>query len=285
MRRCLDSLAAGGRTNQHEIRISAESVPVCGDPARLEQITANLIDNAVKYTPQRGLIQVSVTAEGEEAVLRVRDNGNGISEALLPQVFDLFIQEDRSLAHSRGGLGIGLTLVRRLAELHQGTVEARSQGPGAGSEFIVRLPRLLGAPAILAPASRPTPEAQHRVLVVDDNSDCRETLQAVLQVLGQQVEVAANGEEALHALRVRPPDIAFIDVGMPDIDGFELAHRVRAQPWGRDVFLVALTGYGQPEDRRRSAEVGFDLHEVKPISIEQLTILLADFAGRRATPA
>jgi CheY-like chemotaxis protein/two-component sensor histidine kinase len=251
------------------VALPPEALWIDGDLVRLAQLVANLLDNAAKYTDRGGRISVSAAREGDAAVLRVRDDGVGIRPELLPHLFDMFFQAERRTRASRGGLGIGLSLVKGLAELHGGSVEARSDGPGAGSEFVVRLPLLTAhgdaaaPPASEAPAG-PTPP-RRRVLVVDDNVDAADSLAMLLGLRGQDVRVAYDGPSALAAAVDDPPTVAFLDLGMPAMDGFELARRIQDHPALRGVVLVALTGWGQPEDRTRTREAGFVHHLVKPV--------------------
>jgi CheY-like chemotaxis protein/anti-sigma regulatory factor (Ser/Thr protein kinase) len=272
VRQCVTTLTDAGRLAGHRVSVHATSVGACADAARLEQIVLNLITNAVKFTPPGGRIEVAVTDEDGDAVVRVADEGIGMPADLLPRVFDLFVQGRRGLDRAGGGLGLGLTLVRRLVELHGGRVEAHSEGPGRGSVFTVRLPALAAAPA--GPAAAPTasaaPTPSRRVLVAEDNDDSREMLQVWLQGLEHEVHVAADGVAAVDlALRVRP-DIAFIDIGLPGLDGYEVARRIRAEERSEAMRLIALTGYGQPEDRRRALDAGFDDHVVKPMDLDAL---------------
>jgi PAS domain S-box-containing protein len=273
----------------HELTVNLPPEPLWldGDLVRLCQVVGNLLTNAAKYTDRGGHIRVSAERDGAEAVLRVRDNGIGIAPDVLPRIFDMFVQAERRTRDGRGGLGIGLTLVRRLVELHGGSVSAHSEGPGKGSEFVVRLPLLShavrpgmpGAGAPARPAARP---ARRRVLVVDDSADAAESLALVLRLRGHDVRVAYDGASALELAAADPPDVALLDIGMPEMDGCELARRFRASPSLRNVVLAAVTGWGQAEDRRRTREAGFDRHFVKPVEAETLDELLA---GLRANGA
>src|SRR6266850_5312578 len=241
------ALHGGGR---HVIAVDSTPVWVSADPTRLEQILTNLMANAVKYTQPGGEIAVTVGREREGTVVRVRDSGSGIRPELLPRVFDLFVQGDRSLERTGGGLGIGLTLVRHLVQLHVGTVEAGSEGPGRGSTFTVRLPVLAVAPVPAGVASAPVAGPARRVLVVEDNDDARETLRNLLHLFGHEVHEARDGDTGVEEARRLAPDVALIDIGLPGIDGYEVARRIRAHvPRAR---LVAVTGYGQPDDRERA---------------------------------
>jgi PAS domain S-box-containing protein len=255
-------------------------LPVEADRDRVVQVLVNLMNNAAKYTERGGTIELSVAAEDHEVVLRVCDNGVGIEPAMLGRVFDLFIQVDRSLDRARGGLGIGLTLVRHLVELHGGRVSAHSDGPGKGSEFVVRLPATpCPADTGQAPAA-PTPRAALRVLVVEDNADACATLALLLRLLGHEVEVARTGPEGVERGLTTRPRLALIDLGLPQLDGYEVARKLRAEV-GKQAVLVALTGHASEEDRRRALEAGFDAHLAKPVELEQLKSLLAQAASRR----
>ena len=270
------------RRHEFSVSLPQDSVPVEADEARLEQVLANLLNNSAKYTEPEGRIELEVGREGGEAFVRVRDTGIGIAPDLLPRVFDLFTQAERSLDRSQGGLGIGLTLVRRLVELHGGVVAASSAGIGRGSEFVVRLP--LGSADLdpgtqngvdsesLAEQSDSTPK---RVLVVDDNEDGARILGRLLKGCGYHAELTHDGPTALEAARVRPPDVVLLDIGLPGMDGFEVARRLREREGPDRALLVAITGYGREEDLRRSREAGFDHHLVKPVDPQSLTDLLA----------
>jgi CheY-like chemotaxis protein len=237
------------------------------------------LNNAAKYTEERGTIWLSARREGGWALLSVRDTGVGIPPAMLPRVFDLFTQVDRTLGRSQGGLGIGLALVKRLVEMHGGRVEARSGGRGEGSEFTVRLPL---APALAgsvvrdasAAAADASASPRRKFLVVDDNRDAADSLAMLLQLRGAEVQVAYDGPAALDAARASRPDIVLLDLGMPVMDGFEIAARIRADRELEGVLLVALTGWGQPEHQRATAEAGFDRHLVKPVDLGELGALL-----------
>jgi signal transduction histidine kinase/ActR/RegA family two-component response regulator len=271
----LATLAASGRTQKHHVVEDLEPVWVQADVIRLDQVISNLVTNATKYTPHGCEIRVSVRQEAGEAVLRVRDEGIGLTPELAARVFDLFVQGDRELDRALGGLGIGLTLVRRLAEMHGGTATVTSEGPGRGAEFIVRLPAI-PAPAELQPHAAPRAKAGgRRIVVVEDNADARESLQMLLELQGHQVEVAEDGVAGLElGLRARP-EVMLVDVGLPRMDGYEVARRLRADTgWTRRPVLVAITGYGQPEDRSRALEAGFDLHVPKPVEIDKLLEIL-----------
>jgi two-component system, sensor histidine kinase len=273
----LTTLKAAGRDQGYDIRLAGEPVWVSGDPTRLAQIVSNLLDNAFKYTPRGGKIHVTVGPELDAAVTRVRDTGQGMSADLLPRVFDLFTQGATSLHRDDGGLGIGLTLVRRLVELHGGSVSAASAGPGLGAEFVVRLPILATPQAPLAPEPEPVqiPAVPRYVLLVEDHGDARDSLRMMLELMGHRVEVAADGASGVRLAAAAPgPDVAFIDIGLPGFDGYEVARRIREAPGRRAIVLVALTGYGRPEDRLRARAAGFDHHVTKPLTMEQLAEIL-----------
>jgi CheY-like chemotaxis protein/nitrogen-specific signal transduction histidine kinase len=268
-------LHEAGRTARHELCVEAESVLVKGDTTRVGQIIFNLLDNALKYTPPGGLVAVSVGRDGDVARLHVRDTGVGIAPEILPHIFGLFVQAHRSLDRAEGGLGLGLTLVRRLVELHGGTVSASSSGPGYGSEFLVQLPAVDIAEAAEAPPPLPTANARRRVLVVEDNPDARETLTLLLENWGHHVEQASDGESALARAAAVPLDVALVDVGLPGMDGYAVAERLRAIPACAHLRLVALTGYSRAEDRRRAGEAGFDAYLVQPVDPDQLVRVLS----------
>src|SRR2546421_1778440 len=266
-----------GASTQHVVQVDAESVGVNVDPTRLEQILVSLLTNAVKFTPVERAIRVGVRAEADTAVLVVEDEGIGISDEILPRIFDLFFQGERTAARSEGGLGIGLTLVKTLTELHGGSVEARTGGPGLGSTFVIRLPRV-GIPSTAArrPTRRPT--AHRRVLVIEDNDDTRDMLETFLVLEGHDVLEATNGADGLKILINERPEVAFIDIGLPVMDGYEVARTARRQA-DHATLLVALTGYGQAEDRQRSYDAGFDDFVVKPVDPARLTQILDERTG------
>jgi PAS domain S-box-containing protein len=270
------------RQHRFHVILPSEPIWVHADSTRLEQVLYNLLSNAAKYTPPGGSIRLVCERDGDTAVLTVRDNGRGIPAAMLGNIFDLFTQVSPTLDRSLGGLGLGLTLVRRLVEMHDGTVVATSEGEGRGAEFTVRLPTV---PTPSQPAEREAEPASTapgamRVLIVEDNDDSRETLQDLLALWGHDVTVASDGVSGLRALKEALPDIALIDIGLPGIDGYELSRQIRALRGGEKVRLVALTGYGQPEDRARALSAGFDDHMVKPLEPEKLRRLLTPSASR-----
>jgi two-component system CheB/CheR fusion protein len=247
---------------------------VDGDPARLQQLQMNLLNNAAKYTPRGGNVSFTLTREGEEAVIRVKDDGVGIPRDMLDSVFDLFVQSERTLDRADGGLGVGLTLVRSLVTMHGGTVVAHSDGEGRGSEFVVRFP-LKSRPQDVAAEhiTRKIPVGA-RVVLVEDNADSRELLSELLSQAGCECHAAATGPAGLELMERVRPDVAILDLGLPGMDGFELARRIRAVVHHQRVLLIALTGYGQAADRARAAQAGFDHHVVKPIGPEALASLL-----------
>ena len=266
---------------RHELvrDVSDEPLWAMADGTRVEQVIWNLINNAAKYTEAGGRITVGLRRERDQAVLSVRDTGIGIDPRMLDRVFELFAQVDQSPARSRGGLGVGLTLVRRLVEMHGGSVCARSEGLGRGSEFEVRLPLLHEQARPLERHQVAVDPGRKRLLLVEDNPDIGETLRELLQILGHRVELAGDGLRGVQLALATHPDAALVDIGLPGIDGYEVARRLRASEEGKDIVLVALTGYGRPEDRDRALESGFDAHLVKPVDPEELNRLLVDLVG------
>jgi signal transduction histidine kinase len=268
----------------HQLAISLPKEPIVleADPLRLSQVFANLLNNAAKYTNPGGQIWLAARPQGSELVVSVRDTGVGISAERLPDVFRMFTQIDRSKRQAQGGLGIGLTLVRTLVEMHGGRVEAQSPGLDQGSEFIVRLP-LKSVPLPPAPSRPPAPSAavlpNRRVIVVDDNRDAADSMRRLLTLLGAEVRVALDGPAALDLMAEFPPAVMLLDIGMPGMDGYELARRIRAQPEFRDILLIALTGWGQEGDRERAAQAGFDHHLLKPADVSALRSLLLSLGG------
>ena len=309
---------AAERKHRLSVALPPEPILVEGDPVRLEQVISNLLNNAIKYTPPGGSIHLTVEAEIEErgsvergsvgagpsrspapdartlgrsyACVRVQDSGIGIAPEMLPRIWDLFAQAERSLARSEGGMGLGLTLVRNLVQMHGGTVEARSAGVNQGSEFVVHLP-LAEAPLPQAmPQETPAPQPvapqgsgpAYRVLVVEDNADGRETLHELLEVCGHEVEVAADGAEGVDKALQMLPHVALVDIGLPKLDGYEVARRIRARLDGNRPYLIAMSGYGQPSDKQRAQDAGFDTHLVKPVDPEDLVALLASIGREQA---
>jgi CheY-like chemotaxis protein len=260
------------------MQLSGEPVHVLGDRTRLVQILSNILNNAAKYTPPGGQITLRVSAPGDQVVVCVSDNGIGIEPDVLPYIFELFTQAERTPDRSQGGLGIGLALVKSLVALHGGSVEARSEAPGLGSEFEIRLPRIdtAGAEGDGAAGERASAQVEPlRVMVVDDNQDAAQMLATLLEVQGHAVSVEYDGRGALLRARLERPQVMLLDIGLPDTDGYALARQLRAVPELRGATLVALTGYGQNEDRRLAEEAGFDHHLVKPADLDQVTQILA----------
>jgi signal transduction histidine kinase len=285
---------------QHELNLELPEpgATIFGDPTRLTQAIANVLGNAAKYTDIGGKISLTAVMRQAEVEIRIRDNGIGIRPEMLPYVFELFTQLDRNDGRTQGGLGIGLALVRQLVQMHGGSVSAASEGPGKGAEFVIRLPLAsddaeaeatpesiaagslapagsdvtsVVAPLVAASAQR----IARRILIADDNNDALESLATLLQLNGHEVYTATNGGTALQCAERQLPEVVLLDIGMPILDGYEVAKRIRQQPWGQRITLVALTGWGQDSDRRRSREAGFDSHLVKPLDLETLTDLLS----------
>jgi CheY-like chemotaxis protein len=278
--------AAEQRGHHIAVRLGDENLRVDGDQTRLEQILANLLGNAVKYTPSGGRIDVEVQLEQSHLVLRVRDNGIGIAPEMLQRIFDLFVQANDSLDQTKG-LGVGLTLAKRLVELHGGHIEARSAGAGRGAEFVVWLPALPmvqdNAPSFSPLGARPA--AQLRVLLAEDNQDAAEALSMLLELLGHKVRVVNDGAAAVDAARADPPDVALIDIGLPKLNGYEVAERLRQLPSADRTVLIALTGYGNESEKKRAFSAGFHFHLTKPVDLERLEGLLAEHSvppGMRA---
>lgn len=265
----------------HQLAISLPAAPMMleGDPVRLAQIIGNLLNNAVKYTNPGGQIWLTARTKGDEAVISIRDTGLGIPAAMLVRVFDMFAQVDETLTHAQGGLGIGLTLTKSLVEMHGGRIEAHSDGPNQGSEFIVHLPMTShehARPAAAMPSrGGSSTYERRRILIVDDARAAGYVLGKLLEAMGQQVRVANDAVSALESVRSERPEVVISDIGMPSMDGYELARRLRREPGLERLPLVALTGYGQENDKRRAKEAGFDYHLVKPVSLDALQNLLA----------
>ena len=259
------------------VRLPDEPLHLVADPDRLTQVISNLLTNAAKYTDPGGEISVEAGAEGKELELTVRDTGIGISADLLPKVFDMYMQADRGLTRSRGGLGIGLPLVKKLMHLHGGSVQAASDGLGKGSAFTIRLP--LGCPDAKSPQSQSAekpPVRPRNILMVDDNRDMVDNLASVLRVQGHNVSVAYDGVTALEAIDGAPPEVVLLDLGMPEMDGLEVARRIRSRFRPTDVTLIALTGWGGKGDRERTLAAGFDFHLVKPLRLDEFDRVLAE---------
>ena len=278
------------RGHEFTTEIPAGTLRVNADPLRLTQALGNVLGNAAKYTERGGRITLTVCPQGADVEIRVRDTGIGIPAEVLPRIFDLFTQLDRRSDHPHSGLGIGLALVRRLLQMHDGTITAHSEGTGLGSEFVLRLPLLLETTQSANGKQSTTPSddappVRRRILVADDNADALETLATVLELSGHEVFSAPNGSLALESAERHLPEVALLDIGMPLLDGYEVARRIRAQAWGKRITLVALTGWGQESDRRRSQEAGFDSHLVKPLDLDKLTQLLARLPASAAANA
>jgi signal transduction histidine kinase len=269
---CLDTFKATGRTGNYLLDIDLAPGWVDGDPTRLEQIATNLIDNALKYTPPGGNIDISLAHDDarDQVVLTVRDSGVGIAPDLLPHVFDVFVQGSITIDRSQGGLGIGLALVRRLAELHGGSVSAHSAGTGNGSTFVIRLPRTVPVLASEPRAATGIDSGKPTVLLIEDNEDGREMMATMLDAYGYSVQQAADGLQGVQMAHAGAPDVALVDIGLPGIDGYEVARRLRNADDTRHIKLIALTGYGLADDQRRVLEAGFDMHLVKPVDINRL---------------
>jgi len=262
---------------RHELRVvpSPEPIALEGDAARLAQVFGNLLNNSAKYTSPGGKIEVKTERHGKEAVVTVKDNGAGIPPDRLDSIFEMFNQVQGSLERSQGGLGIGLTLVRRLVQMHGGSVQAESAGEGKGAEFVVRLPIHEPLPAASPePAPAREPSAARRILVVDDNHDAAESLAMLLNITGNKTSTAHDGADAFEAAARQRPDVVLLDIGLPTLNGYEVCRRIRDEPWGKEMVLIALTGWGQDEDRRKSHEAGFDGHLVKPVNYPALMALL-----------
>jgi PAS domain S-box-containing protein len=263
----------------HKLTVRSPSAPIHidGDPLRLAQVVSNLLNNAAKYTERGGRIWLTATRKGNDAVIKVRDTGIGIPAEVMPQIFQMFTQADRAINGSAGGLGIGLTLVKRLIEMHGGTITAQSEGRGKGSEFIMRVPT---TSACVSQSEIPTAEATTetskpiRILVVDDNQDSADSLGLLLQLLGNEVRIAHDGLAGVNLANEFQPRVVLLDIGLPILNGFEAAERIRQQPWGKEAVMIAVTGWGETVDRQRSKKAGFDYHLVKPVDPDVLTRLL-----------
>jgi signal transduction histidine kinase/ActR/RegA family two-component response regulator len=265
-----------GRLDRHTVELAASPVTIDADRSRMEQVVSNLLENALKFTPSGRKVTVGVSRQGADAVLSVADEGEGIESAMIGRIFGLFVQGPQPLDRQSGGLGVGLALVRGLAELHGGSAEASSAGPGRGACFTVRIPALsLAALPVTAPGGAAVAEGRsRRIIIVEDNQDARKMLKVMLELTGNRVREAADAATGLKMAAEDPPDAMIVDIGLPDIDGYELASRIRAMHWGGRILLIALTGYGQAEDKRRALEAGFDAHATKPVLPEQLELLI-----------
>lgn len=263
--------------HQVNLAIPGAAVHVSADRVRVTQIVSNILHNAIKYTPPGGRIEIALRTQDRQAIVSIRDNGMGIPAARLDHIFEPFAQLDTSYEHGDGGLGIGLTLAKKLVELHGGSIEARSAGHGQGTEFLIRLPSMEAAPARQASASpaHPDPSASCRVLIADDNHDAAVSLGMLLQALGHDTRVVHDGIEALEEAELFRPDIVLLDIGMPRLDGYETARRMKSRPWAAATRIVAVTGWGQETDRQRAKEAGFDRHLVKPVNLDALRALVS----------
>jgi two-component system CheB/CheR fusion protein len=258
---------------QLRLNISDQILPVRGDSARIQQVIVNLLSNAVRYSPAGGWIELSAHSDEESIVLQVKDQGRGISPTMLTEIFELFVQDHQDIERSRGGLGIGLTLVRQIVDLHGGKVEAISQGPGTGSEFVVKLPRQ--PHALLFEKPVPQPQFVHRrVLIVEDQDDARAMLRAHLESVGHFVIEAGDGISAVETVQREHPDVALVDIGVPLLSGYEIARTIRDNPMLDDIVLIALTGYGMDSDVEAAKKAGFDMHVTKPADPQLIEELL-----------
>lgn len=283
--RCLKTLEVAGGTDGYVIDVQSEDTWVDADVARVEQILGNLMGNAVKYTPRGGTITIRVHPSGDDGIFEIADTGVGMSPEVQAHVFDLFFQEQRSPDRPNGGLGIGLTLVRQLVELHGGQVEATSEGEGRGSRFTVRLPRGLPAPRSERQSNPREPgPSRSRILVVEDNEDARQALQMLLTLAGHEVYAAGDGPSGMELVEAKRPEIVIVDLGLPGLDGYEVARRLRAGSH-KDMGLMALSGYGQSADRRKTLEAGFDMHLVKPVDPAHLSAAIASLQRARTASA
>lgn len=272
--------------SQHQLSVVLPKEPVLlnADLVRMAQVLSNLLINAAKYTNPGGTISLRVERQDGEAVITIKDSGIGIPPELLPRIFDMFMQGDRTLTRTHGGLGIGLTLVKRLVDMHGGSVEAWSEGKDKGSEFTIRIPALAdprNRERDAVQADHSMPKGHRRILIVDDNELSANSLSILLGMAGNETRTAYDGAEAVATAETFRPDVVLLDLGLPLMDGYETCTRIRQQPWGKDILVVALTGWGQAEDRRRSTEAGFDRHIVKPADPVQLMKMLAELEAAK----
>ena len=274
-----------GRRQTLDLQLPSQPVWLDADPLRIAQVIANLLANAAKNSEPGGRVVLGAEVEENRVAIRVRDDGIGIEPASLPRIFEMFSQAKSSLERAEGGLGTGLALVKGLVELHDGTVEATSAGLGEGAEFVVRLPltaEALGAAPEIDDASREKPSTRAvRILVADDNRDAAASLATLLTLDGHEIAVAHDGEAALASAEAFRPDVALLDIGMPNLNGYEVAQSIRAAQWGRSMLLVAVTGWGQSEDKRRAHEAGFDHHFTKPLDFDAFGTFLNDALTRQ----
>jgi PAS domain S-box-containing protein len=269
----------------HKLTVSLPPAPVMleADPTRLAQVLSNLLNNAAKYSEDGGQIALSAERQGDEIMVRVTDTGIGIPAGHLPRIFEMFAQVDTTFERSQGGLGIGLSLVKGLVEMHGGRIDAHSAGPGTGSEFMVRLPAAVTEPLSAShrangESEKASPAAKYRILIVDDNRLSASSTAMLLRLMGHDLATAHDGIEGMECARTFRPDVILLDIGLPQLNGYETARRIREQAWGKSIFLIAVTGYGQEEDRRRSLEAGFDYHIVKPVDFVELEKTLTELA-------
>jgi CheY-like chemotaxis protein len=283
----LDVSAQAVQEQDHELIVSLPDEPlwIDADKTRLAQAISNLLSNAAKYSERGKPIWLTVTREGERAVISVKDEGIGIPLSELGHVFDLFMQVDRSLEKSQGGLGVGLSIVKSLVEMHGGAVETRSEGYGKGSEFVVRLPLVASRSERSDTGSRPIAQlaSPRRVLVIDDNVDATMSLATMLKIMGNEVRTAFDGEAGFQVAEDFRPQLILLDIGMPKVNGYETCRRIRLEEWGKDITIAALTGWGQDEDKRRSRESGFNRHLVKPVEPATIEELLAEVTMAAST--
>eukprot|EP00456_Euglypha_rotunda_P014838 TRINITY_DN1470_c0_g1_i9.p1 TRINITY_DN1470_c0_g1~~TRINITY_DN1470_c0_g1_i9.p1 ORF type:complete len:325 (-),score=79.65 TRINITY_DN1470_c0_g1_i9:145-1119(-) len=285
IRQAIESSRPMAQAARHDVTLQLPSLPIIvnADAVRLAQVFGNLLNNACKYSEPGGKIRVTANQQGDYVFVSVKDTGVGIEAPMLPKIFELFTQIDQSLERSQGGLGIGLSLVKSLIELHGGTVTALSEGLGHGSEFIVQLPIAVTA-AAQDDSHDPDVVASlqsMRILIVDDNRDSASTLGMLLRLQKNETRLAYDGAEAIAIAEEFRPDVLLLDIGLPKLNGYEVARRIRTMPWGRQMILVALTGWGQEEDRRKSKDAGFDGHIVKPVDQVELKGLLTELMARR----
>jgi PAS domain S-box-containing protein len=273
----------------HKLTVTLPSAPVFldADPTRLAQVFSNLLNNAAKYSEEGGDITLSAEAAGDQVRVSVTDKGIGIAADCLPRIFDMFAQVDTAFDHSQGGLGIGLSLVKGLVEMHGGAVQAHSDGPGTGSQFVVHLPVASAQPSQVGNSAGDDGEtcgvSKCRILVVDDNRLSSQSTAMLLRMMGHDLAIAHDGIQGMECARAFRPDVILLDIGLPQLNGYETARRIREQPWGKGIFLIAVTGFGQEEDRRRSLEAGFDYHMVKPVNFVELEKKLSELADTRSS--
>jgi CheY-like chemotaxis protein len=265
------------------VTLPAQKIMIDADPVRFTQVISNLLNNACKFTDHGGAVYVTARQEGDEGIISVRDTGIGIAPPELPRIFDMFVQLGDQRSRAAGGLGIGLSLARSIIEMHGGTIEATSQGPGRGTEFIVRVPAVEPDEETVVDDADRGADAQskrrvrrRRILVVDDNDDALESVASLLRLAGHEVLTAGSGRQALEKAQSNRPEIILLDIGMPEMDGYEVVRRIRSQPWGQHIFIVALTGWGQKKDKQHAIEAGFNAHLTKPADAESIERLLME---------